>query len=64
MHLSMQTLWGEGGRYVGKGSGFDQGIKILVNNQGWGSLRSSNVVKNPHPGAKYQVKDKLSTYIE
>ena len=56
MYLSLQSLWG-GGRYVGKASGFDQGAKILVNSQGWDSLRSSNVVKNPHPGAKYQKKN-------
>ena len=26
--------------------------------QAWDSIHSSNVVKNPHPGAKYQTRDK------
>ena len=35
--------------------------KIRSTSQGWGIIRSSNVAKNPHPVAKYQVKYKLCT---
>ena len=35
--------------------------KIRSNSQGLGSIRSSNVVKNLHQVAKYQIKYKLCT---
>jgi len=31
--------------------------------KGLGSIYSSNVVTNPHPGAKYKIKDRLCTYF-
>ena len=52
----MLTVWGGGGGGGGGGNagygwGFDQEVKILPISGGWGRIRSSNVVKNPHPGA-------------
>ena len=38
------------GGSAGKGWGFDQEVKILVNCPRVGSIRSPNVVKNPHLG--------------
>jgi len=32
-------------------------LKFWSISQGWGSIHSSNLVKNPHPWAKYQLKD-------
>ena len=52
-----------GGGSAGKGWGFDQEVKIWSIAQGWGSIRSPNVVKNPHPGAKYQIKDEPCSYL-
>ena len=37
--------------------------KFWSSSQGRGSICSPNVVKNPHPGAKYQIKDKLCIYL-
>ena len=44
---------GGGGGRSDNGWGFDQEVKIFANFRGWGRIRSSNVVKNPHPGAYF-----------
>ena len=54
---------GGGGGGAGKGWGFDQGAKILVNFPRVGQHMFIKCSQNPHPGAKYQIKDKLCTYL-
>ena len=45
-----------------RGGDFTKKQKFWSISQRWGSIHSSKVVKNPNPGAKYQIKDKLCTY--
>ena len=52
-----------GGGVRARGGDLTKEQKFWSISQGWGSIRSPNVVKNPHPGAKYQIKDKLCTYL-
>ena len=62
--INVNPVGGGGGGSAGKGWGFDQEVKILVNcPRVRSSIRSPNVVKNPHPGAKYQIKDELCSYL-
>ena len=56
----IHTSW-EGVRV--RGGDLTKEQKFWSISQGWSSIRSSNVVKNPHPGTKYQIKDKLCTYL-
>ena len=61
---SMQTLWvGGGGGVQARGVDLTKEQKFWSISKGLGSIHSSNVVKNPHPGAKYKMKDRLCTYF-
>jgi len=47
-----------------RGGLFTKEQKLWSISQGWGSIGSSNVLKNPHSGVKYQIKNKLCTYLK
>ena len=50
---------GEGGARQGVGL-WPRSKKLILwsNFKGWGGVCQANLVKNSHPGAKYQIKDK------
>jgi len=52
----------EGGS-AGKGGDLTKKLNFWSTFQGWGSIFSSNAGKNPHLGARYQIKDKLYTHL-
>lgn len=52
-----------GGEVQARGVDLTKEPKVWSISKGLGSIHSSNVVKNPHPGAKYKIKDRLCMYF-
>ena len=47
-----------------RGGVWPRGVLFTKEQKWWGSIGSSDILKNPHSGVKYQIKDKLCTYLK